>query len=233
MNGFSTWRRLLLAAGGIALALGLGLGAAPHATAQDEVVAIGRTTIGVGGQVTVNLEVRGIDAPGLGAWIIGVNYDPAIVTAVSCTAQPVGSNFCNAAFSPSRVQVSGAAGAGPQGTVLLARITFRCDTLGTSALAVKIQELADATAGGPQPIAATPSHGSIGCTEVTPPSLLGDVNCDGLIDSRDAALILQLTARLISTVPCPENANVNRDGSIDSRDAALILQYDAGLISVF
>lgn len=59
---------------------------------------------------------------------------------------------------------------------------------------------------------------------------LGDVNCDGEVDSRDAALVLQLEARLIRSLPCQHVADVNGDGEIDSVDAALILQLEAELI---
>jgi len=64
----------------------------------------------------------------------------------------------------------------------------------------------------------------------TPPALAGDANCDGSINAIDAALILQLTASLLDTLPCPANADVNGDGRADAVDAALILQFTAGLI---
>lgn len=55
----------------------------------------------------------------------------------------------------------------------------------------------------------------------------GDVNEDGVVDSRDALLILQYDAGLIEE---PAMADLNDDGVVDSRDALLILQYDAGMI---
>jgi alpha-tubulin suppressor-like RCC1 family protein len=58
----------------------------------------------------------------------------------------------------------------------------------------------------------------------------GDVDCNGAVNSIDAALILQYDAGLIVSLPCPENADANEDGAINSIDAALILQYGAGLI---
>ncbi len=60
--------------------------------------------------------------------------------------------------------------------------------------------------------------------------LPGDVNCDGHVNSVDAALVLQNGAGLLASLPCPQNADVNGDGLSDSRDALLILQYTAGLI---
>ncbi len=61
-------------------------------------------------------------------------------------------------------------------------------------------------------------------------ALDGDANCDERVDSIDAALILQYSARLIKSVGCAGGADVNDDGAIDSRDAALVLQTVAGLI---
>ena len=59
---------------------------------------------------------------------------------------------------------------------------------------------------------------------------VGDVNCSGNVDAIDAALILQLTAGLVGSLSCQENADANEDGGVDSIDAALILQLTAGLL---
>ncbi len=61
-------------------------------------------------------------------------------------------------------------------------------------------------------------------------SLAGDANCDGFANPIDAAIVLQFSAGLIGSVPCPENANVSSDTVVNPLDAALILQYAAGLI---
>jgi hypothetical protein len=59
--------------------------------------------------------------------------------------------------------------------------------------------------------------------------LLGDVNCDGDINSVDAAVVLQYDAGLIAVLKC-DVGDANADRRTDSVDAALILQFDAGLI---
>jgi len=56
------------------------------------------------------------------------------------------------------------------------------------------------------------------------------VNCDGVVDAIDAALVLQFSAGLIAPLPCFGDADVNQDGNIDPIDATLILQYVAGLL---
>lgn len=62
------------------------------------------------------------------------------------------------------------------------------------------------------------------------PALAGDANCDGSVNSIDAALVLQYGAGLLAELPCQDNADVNGDGVYNSIDAALILQYVAGLL---
>lgn len=59
----------------------------------------------------------------------------------------------------------------------------------------------------------------------------GDVQCDGVINSIDATLLLQVSAGFVSSLGCSQNADVSRDARIDSIDAALILQFDAGLLA--
>ncbi len=69
-------------------------------------------------------------------------------------------------------------------------------------------------------------------TLATPQLQPGDANCDGRVDPLDAAFILQLVARLISSLPCPDGGDPSGDGVVDATDAALILQLSAGLIDV-
>ncbi len=59
--------------------------------------------------------------------------------------------------------------------------------------------------------------------------LPGDADCNGGVNSIDAAIVLQYSAGLISAIPCADSADVNCDSVINSVDAALILQYVAGL----
>ena len=80
----------------------------------------------------------------------------------------------------------------------------------------------------------TPAPGETPAPTATPGAngLIGDVNCDGVVNAIDAAFILQFVAGLIDELPCPENADVNQDGSVNTIDAALILQFGAGLLGM-
>ena len=71
--------------------------------------------------------------------------------------------------------------------------------------------------GGPEP---TPT--------LTP--ILGDVNCNDVVDSVDPLLVLQFLAGLLESLSCESGADVDENGVIDSRDALIILQFIAGLI---
>lgn len=64
----------------------------------------------------------------------------------------------------------------------------------------------------------------------TPLPPVGDANCNGSVDSIDAALVLQYGAGLVASLPCQVFADVNEDSTVNSIDAALILQFNAGLI---
>jgi hypothetical protein len=82
----------------------------------------------------------------------------------------------------------------------------------------------------------TPGFPTVSPTRTPTPvvvGLLGDVNCDGLVNAVDAALILQLIAGLLDELECPQNGDVNDDGAINAVDAALILQLVAGLLPFF
>ena len=83
----------------------------------------------------------------------------------------------------------------------------------------------------PTPTATSTAPAPVSPMDTPPPDKqVGDVNSDGQVNAIDAALILQLTAGLIGSVPNPGSADVNEDGMVNAIDAALILQFSAGLV---
>lgn len=217
-----------------ALAVAFGLIAAvvvsSHASAGGTTIAIGQVTKATGETAQLQLLALNVGAPGLGAWQVDIDYDSDIVSPTMCT--PGTGGLCNVYFGPSTVRVVGADANGLEGNVVLGTLSFSCVQEGSSALAITAVEFADATTGEPQPIAVGVEHGTIHCLTPEPPpsNLNGDANCDGLVNSIDALIVLQYVARLRSSVPCPALADYNHDGRISAVDAALILQRDARLI---
>jgi hypothetical protein len=125
-------------------------------------VAIGSIVRDVGQQGTVSLDALGMAPPGLGAWTIDVMYDPSVVAVKACV--PVASiGVCNPAFNVITIRDVGATAFGHLGDVLLADITFTCNANGVSPLTIRIDVLADATIGNPQPISAVTRNGNVTC----------------------------------------------------------------------
>jgi hypothetical protein len=220
-----------------------------HASAQGPAVSVGSLNARVGVLSKVEVSALAIGAPGLAAWTLDVQYDPALVTIVACAASQNG--ICNPHYSDTTVRVTGTNIYGLQGDTTLASIGLACKAAGTGHLGVSINVLADATIGGPRPIDAALQNGAVSCTTEAPPTptstpthepppatatppaslpkLPGDADCSGVVNPIDAELILQYVAHTISSLPCPDDADFNHDGVIDSIDAVLTLQKSAGL----
>lgn len=60
--------------------------------------------------------------------------------------------------------------------------------------------------------------------------LVGDVNCDDVVDSRDARDILKYHAGLLEELDCFWQSTVDGYVEVNSIDALLILKFHAGLI---
>ena len=63
--------------------------------------------------------------------------------------------------------------------------------------------------------------------------ILGDVNSDGIVDEKDAQMLLDHEAQLLDTKLNLRVSDVSGDGILDSNDAVLISQYIAGKFSEF
>ena len=80
------------------------------------------------------------------------------------------------------------------------------------------------------PVTPLPTATATPTATPTPPAEPGDVNCDGLVNSIDAALVLQFGADLLDALACLQAADVSGEGVVNAIDAALILQFVAGLL---
>lgn len=145
------------------LAVVAGLLAASPAAAQDDTIRLDSATVNMSGEANIDLEALGIGAPGLGAWDIGVVYDPDVIDAEGCTSN-AGSE-CNINFASNRVQIVGASGGGEIGDTTLATIVFSCVSEGTTTLSLVVSDFADATEGSPQPLTYGLVNGQVTCVE--------------------------------------------------------------------
>ena len=228
MNGRNQMRNVfklgvLGALAAVAVATTFLIGSTASAGAEPT-VSIGRTTVTSGGMGDVDIIAHNIPQPGLGAWTIDVVYDETVIEPQSCGE--ASSSICNFDYATNLIRVVGAKADGLKGTVGLASITFRCLRTGSTSLTLALIEFHDSTDGAPMFINAQTVEGAVYCNPQGPPSpppLLGDVNCNGIVNAIDAALVLQYTAGLINTLPCLSNGDMNGDGRVDSIDAFLIL----------
>ncbi len=141
--------------------------------------------------------------------------------------------------------------AAPSGSGLLATVTLSTSCAGTSPLNLNLVGLSDSlgnaratrsqggsatVAGGspcPTPTPTVRANSTPTVTPTRPPTpagLVGDANCDHTVNAIDAAIDLQYSAGLVSSLPCLQNADANHDGSTNAIDAALVLQFVAGLL---
>ena len=187
-------------------------------------VSVSSANTSVGETATAWLRVLNVSPPGLGAWIVNIQYDPAVLSVAGCA--PEHGSVCNPAFQPNKVRLVGATAIGLPGDVTLAFVGFTCLRAGTSGLIIEVEQLADAVVGDPQLIAADTLNGSVSCKI----GLLGDANCSGIINAVDALVVLQFLAGLLVSLPCAHNADVDLTGGINPIDALIILQFDGGLI---
>ena len=133
-------------------------------------------------QGEVELELRNVTGPGLGAWTIDVEYDPAVVSVISCDSHPSG--VCNPAFDVGTIRSVGASATGIEDDTTLASITFDCETQGTTALAISLIVFAEATVGDLQDVSeVNVLDGKIDCG--SPVGALVDTDGDGCTDQKE------------------------------------------------
>ena len=129
----------------LAAAAGAGsiLWAMPSGATPDAVIAIGSASAAPSQQVNVSLEAQAVPSPGVGAFVVDVGYDPAVVEAAGCQAAP--GFVCNVAYTAASVRCGGFDPFGRTDSVSLCTIAFRAlGQLGRcGALTVAVAELVD------------------------------------------------------------------------------------------
>jgi hypothetical protein len=198
-------------------------------------VKIGSGSVSPGGSLTVPLDALNIPDPGLGAVMVDIQYDNAVVDATACAADP-GAKFdtklCNIDFAPNVVRLTATkASCGLTGNAPLANLTFKA--LGqqgqVSPLNVTVVTFYDCN-GANIPVSDQDGSITIG--------LNGDTDCDTDVDAVDCLYILQNVVGTrgcsnqwpppAGTLYCPA-ADTQCDKDIDAVDALFCLQYVVGI----
>jgi hypothetical protein len=191
----------------------------------------------------VTIPIQVLNAVNLGVTTVTVCFDPAVVDATACTANPGGvfdsglcsPNFDNDGVAPDCARMNAVSFAGFTGNAVLANLSFTAvgPAGSVTGLTVIIDVFGDP---GGNPLPATPQNGSITV------GLRGDVNCDGLVNSVDGLFVLQYDVGLRgasnSCTPLPPQTlylpqcDVNNDANCNSIDGLFILQCDVGIPNV-
>ena len=177
----------------------------------------------VGGNFTLDVKVENVT--NLGAFQFDVVFDPTLMQFQSFTEGPfLASSGRTTSCSPSEIAPgteryncsSGGAQAGPDGSGVVATVTFSPVAADTSAVSLTNGSLSDATAGA-DPIDTMWQNGSVtvGCAY--------DVDGDAGIDIRD----VQLVFAHWPAPPLTYNAtyDVDKNGNINIRDVQLVFAH--------
>ncbi len=166
---------------GLAMALVLGLVAANASAGGSGTLSIDSRTIDVGQQGTVTLAVASLSEL-VGAWMIDVNYDPAVVQPADCVSFLGG--ICDLDQGETSIRITGASAEALPRDVTLAAIAFECEAEGSSSLSIILQVWGSAVGFGTPPPEIV--DGAITCVapSITPPVLpetgTGIVSIDSL-----------------------------------------------------
>jgi len=185
----------LLAALAAAAALGGSLWAASGGAAPDARVSVGSASAAPNQQAVVSVEAEGVPSPGVGAFVVDIDYDPAVAKPVTC--QPSAGFVCNAGYTSGSVRCGGFDVYGRTAGVALCAITFQAvgHAGQCAALTLTMAEFVDVTAA---PIPHAVSNGTF-CM---------DSDADGLPDVSDNC---PLTAN-------PEQTDTDGDGQGNACD---------------
>lgn len=136
----------------------LGMTAGPPMAAT---VAVDAASLEGGAGGVIYIRALGLVPPGLGAWEIGVAFNPGVLSALECTS--VYTSACNTEFAPGTVRLAGANPTGLQGDVILAEVRYSCEGTGESDLELNVDVFADATLNGPRPIEVRLTASTVAC----------------------------------------------------------------------
>lgn len=199
------------------------------------------STVSFSEQITIPLQVMGMSAEGMGALNIDIEYDPNVLQAAHCIADPDGlfeHSQCNYGLAPNKVRFTAVSGVGVSGDATLGQVIFQAvgQAEESSPLPLVINSFSYPNG---KPISTWQQDGQL--TIRTP----GDVSCDGLTNVVDVLFIVQHVSGIRSTTDeCPRpsappqtlfqpGCDVNDDSACNVTDGLLILRCINGYTNNF
>ena len=183
-------------------------------------------TINAHGGETVEIPVTVSNNPGFNAFTFSFLFDE---TALSLDSVTLNSAVGGQLYFTKRAVWVGSNDYTGNGVILTLRFTVADNASGTYEIGISYKQ-GDVCNYNEEDVNFTLVSGSINVESAA--IYQGDVNGDGLINSRDLALIKKIIAgSLTYGINAEKNADVNRDGKINSKDIVLLKKIIAGSIS--
>ena len=185
---------------------------------------------------SVDIILRQMGGPSFTGYSLGVAFDPAVLTPVSAQSEIGGAFEYNIDLSAGIISIVWVDLGGTTAPADLVTFTFNVSgsAVPGTATPVEIKESAQDVSITDSSFASlelATQDGEVEIIDVLTANLFGDVNVDGVVDSRDLVLLLQFLAGAAQVTPQGlANANCYFDSAIDVRDAIALAQYLSGLI---
>lgn len=191
-------------------------------TADGYKVSVENQASKVGNTITVPVKVSG---GVVSAYTAKVKYDTSLLNFVKAEAGNSDEGIELDYNAADGVITIAATNANNVEVSTLFNLTFTAKAAGTAAISVSFDEIADANDNDITPAI---TNGSIGITDSSvTPTKLGDVDKDGDVDDKDAALLLRHISNIDVITDAVSLANADCDGvdGIDMRDVIWILNH--------
>lgn len=192
---------------------------------EGVVVSVGSTTAKTGDKITVPVKLTGLNT--LENYAVTVNYDSNVLTLSDVVSFVDSNNFVVNKNNAGVIKVAYAndnAGSDDSfnGDVLFSMtFTVKSENDTTSSINATVNQLNDG-------VTATVVNGTVTVDNaVTPVSIPGDVNKDGVVNSVDAAIVLKIASGIITDTTPYDMVAADCDGKfgVDGRDVIWILNH--------
>ena len=185
---------------------------------------------------SAEIVLRKVSGPDITGYSLNIAFDPEVLTPVSAQNEIAGAFEYNADLQEGTIAIVWVDPSGISGPADLVTFTFNVSgsAVPGTVTPVEIRESeqdVSITDSSFASLELSTQDGEVEIIEALTANLFGDVNVDGVVDSRDLVLLLQFLAGAAEVTPQGlANANCYFDSAVDVRDALALAQYLSGLI---